>query len=131
MDNAFYQKVLMEHFKNPKNKLEIEDPDFSSGKDNPSCGDKISISGKITDGVVTSIGFQGSGCVVSVATASMLMEKCIGKSVQEILSLTKDDILKMIGLELGPNRLRCALLPLEALHKGILQYTNDEKAGDG
>ena len=131
MDDAFYQKVLMEQFKNPNHKKEVASPDFSSGKDNPSCGDKISIAGKIADGVVTDIGFQGSGCVVSVATASLLMENCLGKSLEEILSLTKDDILKMIGMELGPNRLRCALLPLEALQKGILDYQQERKADDG
>jgi len=117
--NPFYQKVLMDHYKNPRNKKSIENPNFSSGQDNPSCGDKVSIHGKIEDGVIKEIGFDGSGCVISMATASMLTEKCKGKTVKEVLELTKDDILKMIGLELGPNRLHCALMSLEALHKAL------------
>lgn len=121
-DDAFYQKALMEHFRNPQNKKKIENANFSSGQDNPSCGDTVSISGIIEDGVVKEIGFEGSGCVISMASVSMLTEACKGKTVEEILSLTKSDILKMLGLELGPNRLQCALLPLEALHKGIAGY---------
>lgn len=122
MSDELYQKVLMEHFKNPKNKKTLENPDFSTGHDNPSCGDKISMTGKIENGVLVDIGFDGSGCVVSMAAASMLTDLCKGKSLDEILSLTKEDILKMIGLQLGPNRLHCALLSLETLHKGVLAY---------
>jgi len=118
-DDKFYQKVLMEHYKNPKCKKKINDPDFSSGHDNPACGDQLSIEGKVKDGVVTEIGFEGSGCVISMAAASMLTDYCLGKTVKELLNLTKDDILKMIGVQLGPNRLHCALLSLEALHKAL------------
>lgn len=121
----FYKKFLMDHFKNPRHKKEIEKPDFSSGQNNPSCGDAVSVAGMIKDGVITDIGFQGHGCVISQAAASMLMDKCIGKSVEEVLALTKDDILKMLGLELGPNRLHCALISLESLQKGLQNYLGE------
>jgi nitrogen fixation NifU-like protein len=122
MNNQFYKNFLMDHFKNPRNKKKINNCNFSSGKDNPACGDKISIEGIIEDGIIKDISFDGSGCVISQATASILTEECIGKPVTELIKLTKDDILKMIRLELGPNRLRCALISLESLHKGLQDY---------
>ena len=120
MSDRFYQKILLEHFKNPYHKKKVENPDFVSGKYNPSCGDRVKIAGLLKDGVITDIGFEGSGCVISQASTSLLAQSCMGKSVDEIRKLTKESILKMIGLQLGPNRLRCALLPLEALHEAIL-----------
>ncbi|MBD3231963.1 Fe-S cluster protein [Candidatus Dependentiae bacterium] len=128
-DKKIYQEELMDHFKYPRNKYKIEDPDFYSGQFNPSCGDKISIEGKIEEdenGIlrVTQIGFDGSGCVISMAAASMLTEKCLNKSVDEILDLDKDDMLKLVGLNLGPIRLRCVLLCLEALKQGLIEYKN-------
>lgn len=126
MSDQFYQKVLMEHFKNPRNKIKIENHNFESGLDNPACGDIISMTGIIEDGKITAIGFEGSGCVVSLASASMLTEKCLNMTIDEVMALTKDDILAMLGMELGPNRLQCALLSLEALHKGVLAYKKKE-----
>lgn len=123
---SFYQKALMEHYKKPRHKKNIEDPDFTSGHDNPSCGDKVIVKGKITDGSISDIGFDGSGCVISIASASMLMDKCKGMSIEDVLALTKDDILKMIQVELGPNRLHCALLSLEALQRALSEYKEKE-----
>ena len=126
MENEFYKKFLMDHYKNPKHKKEIKNPHFSSGQNNPSCGDAISVSGLIEDGVIKDIGFEGKGCVISLATASVLLDNCIGKPIKDVLALTKDDLLKMIGVELGPNRLHCALISLESLHKGLLKYLDDK-----
>lgn len=127
MSNRFYQKVLMDHFKNPRNRKEVGDYNFASGKDNPSCGDKISMTGIIENGIIIDVGFEGSGCVISLATASMLTEKCIEMSIDDVMALTKEDILEMIGMTLGPNRLQCALLPLETLHKSVSAYLKEKK----
>jgi len=127
MSDQFYQKVLMDHYKNPRNKGRVENCNFSSGKDNPACGDIISITGTINDGIIKEICFEGSGCVVSMASVSMLTEKCKGMPVEDVLAMTKDDIVDMLGMKLGPNRLQCALLCLEALHKGILDYKKIKK----
>jgi len=116
---SFYKKILIDHYKNPRNKKVIADANFSSEKDNPSCGDVILISGIIEDERVRDVGFQGSGCVISLATASMLTEFCVGKTVEEVLSITKMAIIEMVGINLGPNRLKCALLPLEVIQKAI------------
>lgn len=122
MDDKFYQKVLMDHFKSPRNKKKIENQNFTSGQNNPSCGDKVSIYGIVENDKIVDIGFDGSGCVVSMAAASMLTEKCKGLSVEQALAITKEEILEMVGLKLGPNRMHCALLSLETLHKGLLLY---------
>lgn len=122
MSDNLYQEELMYHFKNPCNRKEISNPDFVSGNYNPSCGDKVAMTGKIKSGILNEIGFTGSGCIISQAAASMLTQVCKGKKIVDILAMTSDDIKKMIGLELGPNRLKCALLALQVLQQGILDY---------
>jgi|SRR5579872_6796972 len=117
-----YQYQLMDHYRNPRNQGTLEGPDFKSGVFNPSCGDSVAIEGVITDQVITHVAFQGSGCVISQATASLLTQAVKGKAVDEVALLDRDWVMRLIGIELGPVRLKCALLPLEALHEGIKQY---------
>lgn len=120
------QEILMDHYRNPRNEGHLEKPDFSSGEQNPSCGDHINIEGTINDGKLVEIAFSGKGCAVSLATASLLTEACKGKQIDYILSLDKDFIEKLIGVALGPTRLKCALLPLMALQKGLSAYKKEE-----
>ncbi|MFH1254571.1 MAG: iron-sulfur cluster assembly scaffold protein [bacterium] len=122
MSSKNYQEELFEHFKYPCNKKCIENPDFQAGHDNPSCGDKVTIEGKISDNKIIEVGFSGSGCVISQAATSMLTEFCKGKTIDEILALTKDDILNLVKIELGPNRLKCALLCLQVLQEALLKF---------
>ena len=119
MSIKLYQEELMDHFKNPRNYGKLENPDFSGEDDNPSCGDRISITGLVENGQITDIQFEGKGCVLSQATTSMLTEHLKGKSVEEAASLTEKDILEMVGLELGPVRMKCALLPFMVLKNAI------------
>ena len=124
----FYKELLMDHFKNPRHQGTLENPDFSTDRYNPSCGDSISIEGCVKDGIVTELAFTGSGCVISQATASILSEFCIGKSVDDILAIKKEDVPKLIGLDnLGPTRRKCAILSLIALQDGLLEYKKKEK----
>jgi len=115
-----YQEELMDHYKYPRNHKTITSPDFAISELNPSCGDRIAIEGKISDDSISDLGFSGSGCVISQATASMLTEHCIGKKVDIALTLSKNDIIAMVGLEMGPTRLKCALLSLQVLQHGLL-----------
>lgn len=128
-NEKLYKEELMDHFKYPRNKKKIENSDFSSAPQNTSCGDKITIEGKIEkdeNGIerIVDLGFAGSGCVISQASSSMLIEKCIGRTVDEVLAMNKDDVLKLIGIELGPTRLRCALLSLEGIKEALHEYQN-------
>ena len=122
-----YQQILLEHYKNPRNTEVLKNPDFSSAGDNPSCGDSVFMQGTIENGKLTDVHFQGKGCVMSQGTASMLTEAVKGKTIDEVLALNKDFIFNLIGTQLGPNRMRCALLPLHALQKGLTEYKEQQK----
>lgn len=121
----FYREKLLDHYHHPRNAGQLEEPDFSSEEFNHSCGDQVHIEGHVQDGIITDLVFLGSGCVISQAAASMITEYSKGKSVDEILSLDKNFMLKLIGVQLGPTRLRCALLPLYALQHGLAAYKKE------
>lgn len=114
--------MLMDHYRRPRNRGVLETADFTSGRFNPSCGDSVSLQGYVDNGVLETLVFEGFGCVISQATASMLTEFAEGKTLKALEKLTKDDILEMIHIPLGPTRLKCALLALQALHRGIARY---------
>jgi nitrogen fixation NifU-like protein len=96
----------------------LPNPDISHEEDNPLCGDRIRIDLVVEDDVITEVRFCGHGCTISQAAASMLTEEIEGKSLTEVKKLTRDDILDMIGIPLGPVRLKCALLALKVLKAG-------------
>lgn len=122
-----YQALLLDHYQYPRHKGELLSADFSSHQHNPSCGDSVLFQGFIcTAGLLAGVAFQGSGCVISQATASLLSEHALGKATTQILLFNKETILLLIGMELGPTRLKCALLPLEALQQGIALYNNNK-----
>lgn len=117
-----YQEIIMDHYRNPRNHGLLRVYDFQSEQRNSSCGDEIIMTGQIKNNSITAIGFEGKGCVISQAAASLLTEFIKDKSLESILSLDKDAILAMLAIPLGPVRLMCALLPLTALQKGIKEY---------
>ena len=94
--------------------------DISFEDENPLCGDHIRIDLRVDDqGIIREAGFSGHGCAISQASADLLLESVIGKSTAEIKKLTKEDVLDLLGIELGPVRLKCALLPLKILKAGV------------
>lgn len=124
-----YQAVLMEHYQHPRNYGNLENPDFSSGEHNPSCGDLIAIQGLFDHNELKTVRFTAQGCVMSIATASLLSEYVQHKSIENILAIDAQTIQKIIGINLGPLRLKCALLPLFALQAGIKQYQHNQAKG--
>lgn len=119
---SVYNTVVMDHFKNPRNHGRLEKYDFTTGDQNPSCGDSIVIDGRVEGGKVVALGFDSHGCAVNKSSASLVTEAVIGKSIDDILALDKEFVLKLLGLELGPNRIKCALLGLMALQQGLVEY---------
>jgi len=101
-----YRERLMDHYQNPRNAKRVANPDFASEQLNPSCGDEVAFEGRIQNGFLVEVGFSGKGCVISQATASLLTEQCLNKSLDFILSLNKDDMRQLIGMDLGPVRLK-------------------------
>ncbi|MEZ4659028.1 MAG: iron-sulfur cluster assembly scaffold protein [Caldilineaceae bacterium] len=97
----------------------LDAPDIQYHDHNPFCGDELTIELKVEDGVVVDAAFDGRGCAISQATASMIMEEIVGLSVDELKSWDKQYILDMLGIEIGPVRLKCALLSLKVLKVGL------------
>jgi len=123
----FYREKLLEHYHHPRNVGTIKGPDFSSAEYNHSCGDQVQMEGQVRNGVVTILSFIGSGCILSQAVASMLTEECKGKTIKEVLALDKEFVHGLIGMSLGPTRLRCALLPFYALQHGLEAYLQENE----
>jgi nitrogen fixation protein NifU and related proteins len=117
--DALYREAILDHYKHPRRKGHLEQADIRYHDHNPFCGDEITIELNVQDGVVVDAAFDGRGCAISQATASMLMEEIVGKSTDELKQLDKEYILEMLGIEIGPVRLKCALLPLKALKAGL------------
>ena len=118
-----YQEELLDHYENPSNYGTLPNPDISHEEDNPLCGDRIRIDLGVEDGIIKKVRFSGHGCTISLAAASMLTEEITGKSLAEVKQLSRDDILEMIGIPLGPVRVKCALLPLKVLKAGAYGIT--------
>ncbi|MCJ7718130.1 MAG: SUF system NifU family Fe-S cluster assembly protein [Anaerolineales bacterium] len=116
----FYRELIIERFKTPHFRGELEPNDITFEDDNPACGDHIRIDVRLDEKqVVTEAVFSGEGCAISQASADLLLESIIGKSIDEVKELSKEDILDMLGIELGPVRIKCALLPLKVLKAGV------------
>jgi nitrogen fixation NifU-like protein len=115
----FYRENILDHYRNPRNKGHLESPTHSHEEHNPLCGDVIRIDLHVNDEqVIDQVGFEGQGCAISQASASMLTEMIQGKTLEEVKKLGKEDILEALGIEIGPVRLKCALLSLKALKAG-------------
>ena len=116
----FYRQSILDHYQNPRNWGTLENPDITAQDANPLCGDEIRIDLKIKDDRVEAVRFSGKGCSISRAAASMLTEAVEGKTLDEVKQINRDDVLDMLGIELGPVRLKCALLALKTLKVGVM-----------
>jgi len=124
-----YRELIIDRYKNPHFRGSLEPHDITFEDDNPLCGDHIRIDLRVDgDNRVSEAAFDGHGCAISQATADLLAESIIGKSLEDVKKISKQDILDMLGIELGPVRLKCALLSLKVLKAGVygLGQTNDE-----
>jgi nitrogen fixation protein NifU and related proteins len=113
-----YRDNIIDHYQNPRNYGTLERPDISYEDSNPVCGDEIRMDLQIQDGKVIDARFSGHGCSISQASASMLTEEIIGKSLEEVKQIDKQYLLDLLGIPLGPVRLKCALLSLKVLKAG-------------
>ena len=110
-----YRDYILEHYRRPHNFGVLEAPTASYEGSNPLCGDRITMMLGISDGVVRDVAFTGRGCAISQASASLLTDEIKGKTVEEVEKLTPDDLLGLIGIEISPARLKCALLSLDTV----------------
>ena len=115
-----YREQIIERYKNPQYRGHLDPNDIQFEDDNPLCGDHIEITIRVNgDGRVTEAAFDGKGCAISQASADLLVESIQGKLLDEVKAMNKDDVLDLLGIELGPVRLKCALLSLKVLKAGV------------
>ena len=116
-----YRDYILEHYRRPHNFGVIENPTTSYEGANPLCGDRITLMLGIRDGVVAEVGFTGRGCAISQASASLLTDEIKGKPVEEVAKLSTQDLLDLLGIEISPARLKCALLSLDTLEHALAE----------
>jgi nitrogen fixation NifU-like protein len=117
--NKLYREHILDHYRSPRNQGVLENADISCERDNPVCGDVVRLDVRLSGGRVSEARFSGRGCVISMASASMLTEEIQGKSIEELRALKDKDVFEMLGIMLGPVRAKCGLLPLRALQEGL------------
>lgn len=134
--DQLYRRVIMDHYKNPRNKGSIEDGALTIDMNNPTCGDRIHLTLQVEDGKIRNAKFDGEGCSISMASASMMTQAVKGKSVEEALQLSStfsemmlgkdyddsldlEDIESLSGVSQFPARIKCATLAWKAMEKGV------------
>jgi nitrogen fixation NifU-like protein len=130
MSDDIYREIILDHYRNPRNKGRLSNPDVSIHDSNPLCGDEIDIHLKVEEDNIKEIKFEGRGCAISQASVSMLTEMVLNKPLNLVKELAKEDILENIGLtNLGPARIKCALLSLKVLKMAMIKYYTDRDPG--
>lgn len=114
-----YQDLILDHYHHPRCQGRLDMPTRRSEGANLSCGDRLTMEVSVKDGILEAVRFEGSGCAISQASASVLAEYAEGKPVGAMLSFSADDLLALLGIELSPARRKCALLSLETLQKAL------------
>ena len=122
-----YRQQILDHYKNPRNYGEMADPDFSHVGENPSCGDTIKVDVKLADDdeTIEQVSFTGDGCAISQAAASLLTKKLPGKSIDELQEMDTDDIVDMLGVDISPMRIKCAVLARQVAQDGSKIYRGE------
>ena len=114
-----YQEEIIEHYKSPHNKKQIEKPDLFSHGNNPVCGDDITIYVKVENGAISDIAFDGRGCAISQASASMLTDHVKGMSLEDVGRMSPEFVREMLHIPLSAVRMKCATLSLKTLQEAI------------
>jgi len=120
-EEEIYRENIIDHFKNPRNYGEIVEAEIKHSELNSVCGDMIRLFVKLKEGKVEDVKFKGNGCAISMAATSMMTEILKEKTLDEIKNLKKEDIFEMLGIKLGIVRMKCGLLCLNTLMKGLEQ----------
>ncbi len=114
-----YQENILDHYKHPRNKGKIEGADFQHREPNPLCGDVVEVYVQMDGGKVADVKWEGAGCAISQASASILFESLVGKTETELRKLNTEGVLTLLQTSVNPARLKCATLGLVALQKAL------------
>jgi len=127
MSFDMYQENVLDHYKNPRNYGSIKNPDIKFHDVNPLCGDEYEFQFKIdSKGKIVDVKFHGNGCAISKASASMLSETLMGKNVRDIRNIGRQKVLKNLGINISPARLKCAMLPLKVVKMAVYTYLGNQ-----
>jgi len=123
MSFDMYQENILDHYKHPYHRGALENPTLDYRDLNPLCGDEVRVQARVDqNGCLVEAYFDGAGCVISLAAASMLMEEAEGKTLAEIKAMERQDMLDLLGISLTTMRVKCAMLALRTLEKSIHLY---------
>lgn len=119
-----YREIILDHYKHPRNFGHLDNPDAKVEEGNVTCGDRIIMEIKCTmhnkKQIIEDVRFSGEGCAISQASASMTTEVVMHMPLSKIMKMGVGDITDLLGTTLTPSRVKCAMLPLEVLHKAII-----------
>lgn len=119
-EEEIYQEHILDHYEDPFHRGDATGATHAHEDKNPLCGDVVRITLKLDgDGKVEDCGFEGDGCVISQASASMLLEELSGKTIEEVQQFTAEDMLKLYGPRLTPNRQKCCLLSWRVIQQAV------------
>ena len=116
-----YRDYILEHYRRPHNFGPIEGATASHEGANPLCGDRITLQLRVLGGKVDGVGFTGRGCAISQASASLLTDEIKGKPVEHAAELAQQDVLDLLGIDISPARMKCAMLSLDTLQKTLAE----------
>ena len=124
--DELYKQQIMEHYRSPRNKGVLENAEIDFFELNTLCGDEIRLTIKLNGGRVKDVKFDGRGCAISQSSASLMTGEFKEKTLDELKKISQEDVLRKLGINVGPGRLKCVLLILKALQRGIFLYEKSE-----
>ena len=116
-----YRDYILEHYRRPHNFGVLENATATQEGANPLCGDRITMQVRVAEGQIAAVGFTGRGCAISQASASLLTDEIKGKPVTDVEAFRADDLLDLLGIDISPARLKCAMLSHETLQKALAE----------
>ncbi|WP_330630338.1 iron-sulfur cluster assembly scaffold protein [Halocatena halophila] len=127
LGSDMYRQQILDHYKNPRNYGELEDPTFSHTGENPTCGDTIQMDVVLADDdeTIERVAFSGDGCAISQASASLLTEMLTGMTLEDLDELDRDDVIEMLGVDISPMRVKCAVLAEKVAQDGAKIHTGE------
>lgn len=127
MGSDLYREQILDHYKRPRNYGELEDPNFTHHGENPVCGDEIVIDVDLAEdgSTIQRVAFRGDGCAISQAAASLLTGELPGMTLAEVDELDRDDMVDLLGVEISPMRIKCAVLAEKVVQDGAKIYEGD------